>query len=284
VIPVHEGAGDIDGCLASIRGEASELGATLVVVDDASTDDTGPQATRAGARVIRLDTQSGPYAARNAGWRATTEPIVVFTDVRNRATPRWLQRLVAPLSDPAVAIAGGVVDIGGDNRLAHRLARRQSHVAVEPLLGDPFLPYVTTSSMAVRRSVLETLGGFDERRSGADAELCWRAQLAGLGSVVAAGESHMTLEPRSSLRDIWRQWRRYGHSYVELRDRFADDGARPRPPAPAGHLARRLKAAAGRAVRGPRRDPMLELVDVVRWAGYELAYRRALADRGRHAP
>jgi glycosyltransferase involved in cell wall biosynthesis len=271
VIPVRDGRADLGACLGAIAPQAAELGAAVMVVDDGSTDGTPQEAAAHGAQVISLPQAAGPYAARNAGWRAVTSPTLVFTDVRNRAEPGWLQALLAPLDDPGVAVAGGQVSIGGDDRLAHRLARRQSHVDPVPLLADGFLPFVTTSSMAVRRTALERVGGFEERRSGADADLCWRIQQAGAGAVVLAPDSHMVCEPRGSVPAVWQQWRRYARAYVEVRARYGDDGGAEHN---AGSLRQRTREAV-QAVRTPPRDPALEAVDLVRWLGYELAYRRA---------
>lgn len=277
MIPARNAERDIGPCVTAILRSSGPHDADVLVVDDRSTDGTAMAARAAGARVVGGDGQ-GPYTARNRGWRdAAGRDVVVFTDVRNRAEDHWLERLVEPFADPAVAITGGLVTIGGDARLAHRLARRESHVDPRPLLEDAFLPYVTTSSMAVRSSVLVALGGFRETRSGADADLCWRAQLHDLGRVVLAPESHMVCVPRGNVWLVWEQWRRYARSYVEVRNRFTADGAKCRMPismrARLGHVAREVRA-------GGRRDLALELVDVVRWVGYELAYRRALRSYG----
>jgi hypothetical protein len=201
--------------------------------------------------------------------------VVVFTDIRNRATPGWLEGIVAPLADPANVVAGGHVDIGGNGRLAHRIARDDNHLDPEPLLRDDFLPFVTTSSMAVRRSALEAVDGFMEVRSGADADLCWRVQLAGLGAVVLAPASRMTCEPRSGLLDVYKQWRRYATSYVELRTRYEDEGAMLRP---TFSIRERLRL---RLERDTRRSVRVELADAVRWGGYEIVYRREVERSGR---
>jgi GT2 family glycosyltransferase len=272
VLPVRDGGEDVEACLATILPQARSCAAEVLVVDDASTDDTAAQAERQGAVVLRLKTAGGPYAARNAGWRHSDASLIVFTDVRNRAEEGWLLGLVSPLEeDTDVAVAGGQVHIGGDDRLAHRLARRQSHVDPEPLLADGFLPFVTTSSMAVRRAALEALGGFEARRSGADADLCWRIQQAGLGGVVLAPGSHMVCEPRSRVRDVWRQWRRYATAYVEVRGRYGDPAGGMDN---AGSMRRAVQAATRRTMDQPR-DALLEAADLVRVLGYEVAYRRA---------
>lgn len=271
VIPVRDGAGDVEACLATILPQAEARSATVVVVDDASTDDTGARARAAGATVQSLANPRGPYAARNAGWRSSSSPTLVFTDVRNRAEAGWLDALLEPLEDPRVAVCGGHVRIGGDDRLAHRLARRQSHVDPLPLLADDFLPFVTTASMAVRRSALDAVGGFEERRSGADADLCWRIQQAGLGRVVLSPDSWMVCEPRSSVRGIWRQWRRYARSYVEVRTAFGSEAGGF---GNAGSIRQQLLEGV-RGAGSHRGDRWLELADLVRRVGYEVAYRRA---------
>jgi cellulose synthase/poly-beta-1,6-N-acetylglucosamine synthase-like glycosyltransferase len=276
VIPVRDGGADVERCLATVLPEAAADGVEVIVVDDASRDRSAERAEAAGAQVLRLDVPHGPYAARNAGWRASDAQTVVFTDVRNRADVGWLRGLLAPLADPSVAVAGGRVFINGDGRIAHRLARRHSHVDPEQFLADEFLPFVTTSSMAIRRTALETVGGFAEVRSGADADLCWRVQLAGIGSVVLAPDSVMACEPRDGVVDIWQQWRRYAGAYADLRARYAPRGAHLRRTSSIrGHLH-----DMGERVRtDPDRDLALEAVDLVRWITYELAYRRALKRR-----
>ena len=271
VLPVRDGGADVEPCLATILPQADAVGAAVVVVDDASTDGTGERAERAGATVVRLAAPSGPYAARNHGWQTSVAPVIVFTDVRNRADAGWLEALVAPLADERVAVTGGDVRIGGDDRLAHQLARRQSHVDPRPLLADGYLPFVTTSSMAVRRRALEAVGGFEVRRSGADADLCWRIQESGEGTVVLAPGSTMVCEPRSSVLDVWRQWQRYARAYVEVRSQH---GERAGALDNAGSLRQALRGA-WRRTRARPADGLLEGADLIRVAGYEVAYRRA---------
>lgn len=280
VIPVRNGGPDVDACLAAIVPQCSARSAEVIVVDDGSTDDSRRRAERAGAHVVALPRSGGPYEARNQGWARCTTELVAFTDVRNRAAEGWLDGLRRPFSDPLVAVAGGLVEIGGDQRLAHRLARRQSHVDPRPLLADPYLPFVTTSSMAVRRSALEAVGGFAPRRSGGDADLCWRIQQQGLGSVVLAPDSVMVCEPRASVTAVWRQWRRYARSHVEVRRAHARAGAVSDN---AGSVTEQLREALDR-LRSPGRDPALEVVDTIRRLGYEAAYRRARHRTGGGGP
>jgi GT2 family glycosyltransferase len=83
-----------------------------------------------------------------------------------------------------------------------------------------FLPYYGTGNLAVRRSALEAVGGFEEVRSGGDADLCWRIQLAGLGRFVAVDRITMDWIPRTATKDLLRQWARYGRSHAHLRVQY----------------------------------------------------------------
>lgn len=68
IVPVRNDPGHLRSCLESLaasRGADHEV----IVVDDASTDDTSAVAAALGARLLRLERQSGPAAARNRGRR-----------------------------------------------------------------------------------------------------------------------------------------------------------------------------------------------------------------------
>src|SRR4051794_5156121 len=68
-----------------------------VFVDDGSTDDTVAVLERERERgglnmqVIALPDSAGPSRARNRGWRASSAPLVAFTDDDCLADPGWLE-------------------------------------------------------------------------------------------------------------------------------------------------------------------------------------------------
>ncbi|TLD43544.1 MAG: glycosyl transferase [Candidatus Jettenia ecosi] len=52
----------------------------IIVVDDASTDESPQIARQAGVQVVRMDKQSGPGAARNVGTQNARGNIYFFVD------------------------------------------------------------------------------------------------------------------------------------------------------------------------------------------------------------
>jgi glycosyltransferase involved in cell wall biosynthesis len=282
VVPVRNDARHLPACLASLRPEVDSLGGELVVVDDASHDGSADIAEKLGACVVRMDESVGPYAARNAGWRAGGAPVLAFTDARCRARPGWLAALVEPLGRDDVIITGGDVIMRGDATVGQRWAVRDQRLRIERHVVRAFLPFVPTASMGVQRATLERLDGFRLVRSGADVDFCWRAQLAGLGRVIAAPGAVMDCDPRESAVAVVAQWRRYGEAHAHLWAEFANDGCPvPEPVSRWEAIRSGARWAIGATLK--RRDPV-ELLDSVRHLAYQLAYRRAVAELAEGRP
>jgi GT2 family glycosyltransferase len=183
VVPTYERGQIVARTLAALADvEPPEGGFEVVVVDDGSS---GPSAAAAGAaaatlpaaRLIR-QANAGPAAARNAGVAATEAPLVAFLDDDCAPAADWLVRLIAPLADEAVAAVGGrVLSAPPTNWVSRFLA------AVEYASGlQPEFENAATANACYRRSVLESLGGFDEGfrfPGGDDPDLSLRARRAG---------------------------------------------------------------------------------------------------------
>lgn len=135
-------------------------GDELVVVDSASTDDGVRRvAAAAGVRCLRVD-EPGLSRARNAGWRATSAPVVLFTDDDCRPLEGWRDAAVAALAGDDVGAVWGSV-------LADRTSGIPLSVGLEELAelrADSDLSQAGHGAcMAFRRSSLEALRGFDEQ-------------------------------------------------------------------------------------------------------------------------
>jgi len=139
-------------------------------------DEPGPKATAPDGLDVRFLTGtsgSGAAASRNIGWRAATAPLVAFTDDDCRPEPEWLERLVASARVDGERILQGRTEPDPDElERLHGLAVTQSIVGPSP--------WYQTCNIAYPRTLLEQLGGFDERFDGGeDADLGLRAVEAG---------------------------------------------------------------------------------------------------------
>ena len=189
----------------------------IVVVDDGSTD---PQAEAALAalpaevEVIR-QANAGQAAARNAGARATTEPLLLFLDADDRLPADAIGDLRRALaSDPSAAYAYGRMRYFG----------AWSGVVEFPPF-DPFrLLYRSIVGWLglMRREAFEQVGGFDEQQAGFED---WDLMLAclehdwgavGVDSVVLEYRKHHDTSALESHRSNYRR------HYRELRLRHPE--------------------------------------------------------------
>jgi len=156
-----------------------------VVVIDGADDGTAAalRSLDAGSRlrVVDLEKNQGPAAARNAGWRAATGPLVIFLDDDMICTPELVGAHVAFHAE--VADRCKVVGMGG----VYALPEQRPGLAAETFLeglgavyeqhrSHPNEPWPTDvwsfANTSLARVILERAGGFDERfRKREDAEL-----------------------------------------------------------------------------------------------------------------
>lgn len=145
----------------------------VVVVDDGS-DDGSPEAVAEAFPSVRVLHQenAGPAAARNAGWREATTEWVAFLDADDTWEPEKLERQLeaASLLPGAGLVACNWSPPGsraGPPPPPGRRARRLSGIDI--LLLNRF----QTSTVLVRRSVLESVGGFDPMLDGTEDWELW---------------------------------------------------------------------------------------------------------------
>ena len=120
VIPAHDEAALLGDTLAALQAAADhlQLDYEVVVVDDASTDDTADIARRAGARVLQVSHRH-IAATRNAGAGIATGARLVFVDADTRVDATVLSAAIAAMD--AGAVGGGcAVRLAGKVRLTER--------------------------------------------------------------------------------------------------------------------------------------------------------------------
>lgn len=250
----------------------------IVIVDDRTRPAGGLLAALpcpSPAPLVHVVTSGGqgPAAARNAGWRATTAPWVAFLDDDIVPDVDWATRLSADIAacGPTVAATQGRLTVPSTpDRAPTDWERNVTRLAHAPW---------ATADMAYRRSVLEALGGFDERFPRAyreDADLGLRVTAAGYR--IVKGSRHVThpVGPAPWYVSIVKQ---AGNVDDALMDRLHGSGWRRRAGSPRGQRRRHLVTAAagvaGLAGLAARRKGMAAVGIAVWLAGTgELAWRR----------
>jgi glycosyl transferase family 2 len=173
VIPAYNARRTLADTLASVAAQ-SDGDYEVIVVDDGSTDGTADLATErldARGRVHRQENRGLP-GARNAGIRHSAGRWVAFLDADDLWMPTYLARMRKLLEAGGDALGVAYCDAWIYDDRRRRVARRSAferyrpaEVPVDPrafyleLLEENFI----WVAACVPRSVLDEVGGFDER-------------------------------------------------------------------------------------------------------------------------
>jgi hypothetical protein len=181
IVPVRNDPGHLRSCLealAASRGADHEV----IVVDDASTDDSPGVAAALGARVLRLERRSGPAAARNRGAEAARGEHLFFVDADVVVHPETVGQVAAAFAaDRTVDALFGSYDLqpGAANFLSqyknlfHHFVHQQ---------GSAEASTFWSGCGAIKRRIFLEMGGFDtsyDRPCIEDIELGARLRRAG---------------------------------------------------------------------------------------------------------
>jgi len=143
------------------------------VVDDASTDETGDVAARAGARVIRHTENRGAAAARNTGMAATAQSWIAPLDSDDRWLPHMLDTLW-PFRNGYAFVAGASMAVDGEDVPVAYGGALDPEPVVLSSPGALIFPenFVAASGVIVRREALVKVHGYrDFQRSAEDFDL-----------------------------------------------------------------------------------------------------------------
>ncbi len=91
-------------CMAGIEGLSGEI----IVVDNASTDQTGPMAESLGARVVS-ESQRGIARARNKGASVALGEILIFVDADTLVPSKVMGSAISLMKDPSIGGGGATV-------------------------------------------------------------------------------------------------------------------------------------------------------------------------------
>lgn len=157
VIPVRNDADGLHRCLRALALQTRRPD-EIVVVDNASADDSAQVARRAGARVVPCDRVGIPAAAA-AGYDAATGDLILRLDADCLPATTWIEAMTAAAHrrPDVAAFTGGARFVDGPRRLRTVLATvylGAYALVLTPTLGHPPL---FGSNLAMRRSAWQAV-------------------------------------------------------------------------------------------------------------------------------
>ncbi|MDQ0377051.1 glycosyltransferase [Amycolatopsis thermophila] len=199
VIPVHGQWSYTRRCLQSLEESGARVPFEVVVVDDASPDDSAEQlAACPGVRLVRTHANLGFLGAVNLGASHARGEFLVLLNNDTEVRPGWLDALTGVVrAEESIGLAGAKL-VYPDGRLQEcgGIVFADGSAANYGHGGDPDDPryqavrdvdYCSGAAILVRRELWERLGGFDERYSPAyyeDTDLAFAVRDAGYRTVV----------------------------------------------------------------------------------------------------
>lgn len=218
IVPAYNEAETIAETLGALLRQ-TEAPDEIIVVDDGSGDGTGEIAQGMGVKVLRPDANLGSKAkAQNFALGFCETDLVLPVDADTILADDYVEKIKAPFSDPAVAVAAGCV-----------LTQRQETVwergrQIEYLFGFHWFrpvqnaynaPLVCSGCCsAFRLPELLAFGGFPERTLTEDIDYTWSQQVAGRRGAYVADAIAYAAEP-DSRRFLCTQLNRWKAGYFQ---------------------------------------------------------------------
>ncbi|HYM00869.1 MAG TPA: glycosyltransferase family 2 protein [Blastocatellia bacterium] len=215
VIPAYNEAEMIEKAVAALLEQNIPRDQfEIIVVDNASTDDTREAARRAGADLVVYEGVKGTNIARQSGVLASHGEIVAFLDADCQPQPNWLRRIEKLLNQPGVSAVSGPYDYGFPrfrqimanlyfdfifrhaDRVLYTLFRRKAGI----MLGGNF---------ASRREYLDKIGGLPPMKFYGDD--------AAIGITLAAQIGKVSFTRELIVRSSPRRMEREGFVYLTLK-------------------------------------------------------------------
>lgn len=209
IVPAHDEERGLPATLESIAAQTVRP-ERVIVVDDASTDETGEVAARYGVVVLRPPYNLGSKAAaQNHALPHCDTDLVLAVDADTVLAPDYIEKIKPVFDDPEVAIAAGNVQtrftrtVWERGRSIEYLFGFHWHRPIQQLAASPMV--CSGCCSVFRREALE--GGFPVRTIVEDMDLTWSHQSAGRKAVYVSDASAWAADPETLpylRKQVWR--------------------------------------------------------------------------------
>ncbi|MEM7199737.1 MAG: glycosyltransferase family 2 protein [Planctomycetota bacterium] len=180
IVPFYERERYIAACIESLLSQEGVDGGRsayeIVLIDNRSTDSSAAIARSYDGVTVLEEAKQGAYAARNAGIRHARAPILAFTDADCVVAKDWLRTILGGFEDPATGMLVGHCRYPKDAspllRMLGAYENAKTHYVLTRCSSAHHFCYA--NNLAVRTSVFEEIGLFEEWPRAADSELVHR--------------------------------------------------------------------------------------------------------------
>jgi GT2 family glycosyltransferase len=224
IVPFFNGASTIAYQLEALAGQHWSESWEVITVDNRSTDLSRAIVERyrnrlPNFRIINAFTYQGQAHARNIGAQTASGELLVFCDADDEVGVGWLAAMGEALS------RYDFVACRFDFQKLNPSCRREGVATtqendLQKACFPPFLFHAGGGSLGVKRSVHDTIGGFDESLLFCeDTDYCFRLQLAGV-KLHFVPDAVVHVRNRETLNGSFQQTRLWAQYQVLLYKRY----------------------------------------------------------------
>lgn len=211
MIAAHDAGATLGDQLAALAQQKIDVATEIIVVDNASADDTAAVARDRATldpriRLVTAADGRGAGYARNVGVAATDATWLAFCDADDVVADGWLEAIAGALAEHR--FTAGPIELDRLNP-AWIVESRGRSFSTEPTTFFDIFPTASSCNMGLHREVFDDVGGFDESfLIGQDAELSMRLWQAGVELHFCA-DAVVHYRYRPTLRAVFGQSRRF---------------------------------------------------------------------------
>jgi len=224
IIPCFNAANTIAVQLEALANQQWSEPWEVIVSDNGSTDETLAiveqyQDKIPNLGIVNSSDRRGAAHARNVGVMAAASEALAFCDADDQVAPNWVAAMGEALSKyDFVAGRREYEKLNEPWTFKYRHFSQLDGLQVYKY--PPYLPHASGSTLGIRRSIHEAIGGFDETMLQLeDTDYCWRIQLAGT-KLHFVPDAVVHYRFRNTISDIYHQTRLWGEYNVLLYKKY----------------------------------------------------------------
>jgi len=209
IVPVYNDPKGIGACVRALLNQTyPPENYEILVVNNASTDDTAKVVESFGVTALSESDIQGSYAARNTGVLHAKGNILAFTDADCLPVSDWLIQGVTALErHEADLLSGHVRFLYSDRRTGAELWDSITNMQIEENIAERNI--TKTANLFVRKRVFDEIGLFpEELKSGGD--VIWTGRATSKGKKLIYHASAEVAHPARRIKELFAKQVRVG--------------------------------------------------------------------------
>lgn len=217
IIPCYNAVDTIATQLEALSKQQWSESWEVILSDNGSNDNTLSVVDQfkellPNLRVVDSSDRRGPAHARNVGALAATGDALAFCDADDEVGPGWVEAIGEALFEHDFVASRFDTEKVGTSWIQKSLGQHGQSVGIQQVSYPPYLPHAGGSGLGVKRSLHESVGGFDQSLPRLmDTDYCFRIQLAGT-KLHFVPNAVVHVRQRDNLRALFHQrrvWAKY---------------------------------------------------------------------------